>query len=66
MQYQVVKNRERKRNRLQNYDYSQNGSYFVTICVKNREEFLGEIKNNKTILNEFGKMTENWRNEMVS
>jgi len=23
--------------RLKNYDYSQNGAYFITICTKNRE-----------------------------
>lgn len=26
----------RKPNRLSNYDYSQNGAYFVTVCTKNR------------------------------
>ena len=33
----------RKSHRLQNYDYSQSGYYFVTICVKNREPLLGAI-----------------------
>lgn len=28
---------ERKNIRLRNYDYSQNGAYFVTICTQNRE-----------------------------
>lgn len=27
---------QRKQNRLNGYDYSQNGCYFVTICTKNR------------------------------
>jgi hypothetical protein len=27
----------RKQNRLQDYDYSQNGAYFITICTKKRE-----------------------------
>ncbi len=27
---------KRKRNRLQEYDYSQNGMYFVTICTHNK------------------------------
>lgn len=35
--------RERKQNRLKNYDYSQKGSYFVTICTYNKECFLGNI-----------------------
>lgn len=33
----------RKRNRLKDYDYSQNGAYFVTLCVKDRAELLCEI-----------------------
>ena len=31
---------KRKPIRLKNYDYSQNGLYFVTICTKNRKEIL--------------------------
>ena len=27
----------RKYPRLKNYDYSSNGAYFVTICVKDKE-----------------------------
>ena len=34
---------KRKSIRLTGYDYSQNGAYFVTICVKNRLNLLGEI-----------------------
>jgi REP element-mobilizing transposase RayT len=34
----------RKPNRLQEYDYGQNGMYFVTICVKDRAELLGTIE----------------------
>lgn len=32
----------RKPNRLKEYDYSQNGAYFVTMCVKNRQWMLWE------------------------
>jgi putative transposase len=35
--------KQRKRLRLKEYDYSQPGAYFVTICTKNREERFGEI-----------------------
>ncbi|MDR2615807.1 MAG: hypothetical protein LBC28_04430 [Oscillospiraceae bacterium] len=35
--------RQRKRNRWAGYDYSRNGAYFVTICVKDRHELLGRI-----------------------
>ncbi len=34
---------EHKPHRLQKYNYSSNGSYFITICVKNKECMLGEI-----------------------
>ena len=34
---------ERKRNRLADYDYSENGAYFVTICTQNRVCCLSEI-----------------------
>ena len=33
----------RKSIRLKNYDYSQNGMYYVTICTKNRENLLSNI-----------------------
>ena len=34
---------QRKPNRLSEYDYSQNGAYFVTICTRNRKEILSSI-----------------------
>ena len=34
---------KRKPNRLSNYDYSQNGAYFITICSKEREEIFSHI-----------------------
>ncbi len=34
---------KRKAIRLKDYDYSQNGAYFVTICVKNRENLLWNV-----------------------
>ncbi len=34
---------KRKPTRLKNYDYSQNGAYFVTICTKDRKEILSKI-----------------------
>jgi len=42
----LYKNRYRiENNRLKNWDYSSNGSYFVTICTKNRVTYFGKIKN---------------------
>ncbi len=34
---------KRKSIRLKDYDYSQSGAYFVTICAHNRECLFGEI-----------------------
>ena len=34
---------QRKANRLKNYDYSQNGAYFVTICTDNKRYLLSQI-----------------------
>ena len=33
----------RKPNRLKNYNYSQNGAYFITICVQDRKTILSHI-----------------------
>lgn len=37
----------RKSIRLKGYDYSQPGYYFVTICLKNRLNYFGNIENDK-------------------
>jgi len=34
---------QRKNIRLKDYDYSQAGCYFVTICVKDKHELLGNV-----------------------
>ncbi len=54
-----MQKKERKLQRLQGYDYSRDNNYFVTICTHNRENFFGEIKNGKIILNEFGEIVKN-------
>lgn len=46
---------KRKRNRLKEYDYSNAGYYFVTICVNDRNDYFGKIEGTKCVLNEFGK-----------
>ena len=33
----------RKRQRLEGFDYSSPGSYFITICTKNRRKILCHI-----------------------
>ena len=44
----------RKYPRLKGHDYSQTGYYFVTICVTDRHELLGEIINGRSRLNKYG------------
>ena len=34
---------ERQRNRLRDYDYGQNGAYFITICTRDRKPVLSSI-----------------------
>ena len=34
---------QRKPNRLPDYDYSNNGMYFITICTQNKEHIFGKI-----------------------
>ena len=46
-----MKLRERKRTRFENYDYSKNGYYFITICAGNREEWFGKVEKEEMILN---------------
>jgi len=46
--------------RLDNYDYSQMGFYFVTICTQNMDCLFGEIKNGKMINNNIGNIVDEW------
>ncbi|VAX00773.1 hypothetical protein MNBD_GAMMA19-1102 [hydrothermal vent metagenome] len=48
--------RHRRSIRLRDYDYSQAGLYFVTICTQNRLCLLGNIKDDEMILNDAGRM----------
>jgi len=44
--------------RLRNYDYSQAGLYFVTICVQDHVCLFGEIVNDEMVLNAEGVIVE--------
>ncbi len=46
-----MEQQRRKPTRLQGYDYSQNGAYFVTICTYKQKHIFGEIKRNSTLAN---------------
>ena len=45
--------------RLQGYDYSQAGAYFVTICTWERGCLFGEIVDGEMRLNEYGCVVQN-------
>ena len=42
--------------RLKNYNYSEKGAYFITICAHNKECILGEVVNGEMRLNKYGKI----------
>ena len=47
---------KRKLQRLAGYDYSQCGTYFITICTQNKRCLFGRYWNNEITLNDAGKM----------
>ena len=60
---------DRKSNRISEYNYSQDGFYFVTVCTQNRVNYFGEISDEKMILNECGKVIKDrwlWLQEQYS
>ena len=50
--------KNRKYIRLKDYDYSNIGYYYITICINNRQNILGEINNSIVELNILGKIIE--------
>jgi REP element-mobilizing transposase RayT len=54
----------RKSIRLQGFDYSQAGAYFVTMVVQGRECLFGEIVDGEMNLNEYGEIVQKWWNEI--
>lgn len=49
---------QRKSIRLKDYDYSQNGCYFITVTVKNPECVFGKIMNMEMALNDAGNFAQ--------
>ncbi len=47
--------------RLNGYDYTQAGAYFVTLCVRGRKCLFGQIHDEAMVLNRIGQMVqEEW------
>lgn len=55
----------RKQNRLKNYDYSNNGAYFITICTQNKQSVFWKVGatngrlRDGDLLSEYGRIVEN-------
>ena len=66
----------RKTIRLQNYDYSQNGAYFVTICTAHKRPLFGVVRRGDPCgrppgpayveLSELGRIVESYLTEIPS
>ncbi len=50
--------------RLQGYDYSQEGAYFVTIVTWRREFLFGNIVNGEMMLSPYGEIVQKWWGEI--
>lgn len=46
-------------NRLPRWDYSEDGIYFLTLVIQNRDCFLGEMMESEMILSDWGKIVKN-------
>ncbi len=51
---------KRKHPRLKDYDYSQNGAYYITICVEGKRCLLGRIENQQVLLSDYGKIAKKY------
>lgn len=56
----TTNNKHRRSIRLQKYDYSNEGLYFITICTNHHLQLFGDIINNEMRLNHAGKIIEKW------
>jgi REP element-mobilizing transposase RayT len=50
--------RQRRSIRLQGYNYSRAGAYYITICTRDRQCLLGKVVDGKTQLNEAGNIVQ--------
>ena len=46
--------------RLQGFDYSSAGAYFITLCTQNRACLFGDIVDGAMVLNAAGQMVDVW------
>ena len=58
MESESARRHKRRSIRLKDYDYSQEGAYFITLCIRDRIRFFGSIVDEKMIMNRFGRIVE--------
>ncbi len=63
MKYDPEKH-HRRSIRLENYDYSNEGAYFVTICMEEKDLYLGRIVKDEIELNRFGESVDKCWNDL--
>jgi len=51
---------QRRNLRVQGYDYSQYGPYFVTICTQKKRCLFGQVDEGKMVLNQAGQLLKSW------
>jgi putative transposase len=52
--------------RLQGFDYTQDGAYFVTICTQDKQLLFGKMIETKVELCEAGRMIDAWWKKLPS
>jgi len=55
---------QRKSPRLKDFDYSQEGAYFITICIQDRVSLLGHIDNQIMNYSSAGEMVAQYWNKL--
>ena len=51
---------QRRSLRLRDYDYSQPGAYFVTLCTQDGQTLFGLVSNGQVVLNSAGATVQSW------
>ncbi|GAB4520907.1 MAG: transposase [Anaerolineae bacterium] len=54
----MAQSRNRRSIRLQGYDYTQNGAYFVTICTHQRAHLFGQVVEGVMVLSDVGQVVQ--------
>ena len=63
---QYLEKDERSSLRLKDFDYSQTGAYFVTICTQKGKSILGNVIGEEMVSNEYGRIVKQSWNGLSS